>query len=64
MMKGIVGVRIHLTRLEGKFKLSQNRSQPERENVIIELGKRGDENSTRYRCGDAKGRPRLASQWS
>jgi predicted FMN-binding regulatory protein PaiB len=31
--------------LEAKFKLSQNRSRPERENVIIELEKRGDENS-------------------
>lgn len=45
-MKGIVGLRISITRLEGKFKLSQNRSQPERENITIELEKRGDENST------------------
>ncbi len=44
-MKGVVGLRIRLTRLEAKFKLSQNRSRPERENVIIELEKRGDENS-------------------
>ncbi len=46
-MKGIVGLRIQITRLEAKFKLSQNRSQPERENIIIELRKRGDENSSR-----------------
>ncbi len=46
-MKGIVGLRIQITRLEAKFKLSQNRSQPERENIIIELRKRGDENSGR-----------------
>ena len=46
-MKGIVGLRIRLTRVEAKFKLSQNRSQPERENIVIELGKRGDENSSR-----------------
>ncbi len=46
-MKGIVGVRIQVTRLEAKFKLSQNRSQPERENIIIELGKRGDDNSSK-----------------
>jgi len=45
-MKGIVGLRISITRLEGKFKLSQNRSRPERENITIELEKRGDENST------------------
>jgi transcriptional regulator len=44
-MKGVVGLRIRLTRLDAKFKLSQNRSHPERENVIIELEKRGDENS-------------------
>ena len=45
-MKGIVGLRISVSRLEGKFKLSQNRSRPERENITIELEKRGDENST------------------
>ena len=45
-MKGIVGLRIRVTRLEAKFKLSQNRSQPERENIIVELRKRGDENSS------------------
>jgi transcriptional regulator len=45
-MKGVVGLRIHVTHLEAKFKLSQNRSQPERENITIELEKRGDENST------------------
>ena len=46
-MRGVVGLRIHVTSLEAKFKLSQNRSQPERDNIIIELEKRGDENSTR-----------------
>ena len=44
-MKGIVGLRIRVTRLEAKYKLSQNRSQPERNNIIAELGNRGDENS-------------------
>jgi transcriptional regulator len=57
MMKGIVGVHIHVTRLEGKFKLSQNRSQPERDNVIIELGKRGDENSTKIAAAMQSGGP-------
>lgn len=46
-MRGVVGLRLHITRLEAKFKLSQNRSQAERDNIIIELEKRGDENSTR-----------------
>jgi len=45
-MKGVVGLRIRVTRLEAKFKLSQNRSQAERENITIELEKRGGENST------------------
>ena len=34
MMRGIVGFEIEITRLEGKFKLSQNRTEVERENVI------------------------------
>ena len=37
MMRGIVGFEIEITRLEGKFKLSQNRTETERENVIAAL---------------------------
>jgi transcriptional regulator len=37
MMRGIVGFEIEITRLEGKFKLSQNRSETERENVIAAI---------------------------
>jgi transcriptional regulator len=37
MMRGIVGFEIDITRLEGKFKLSQNRTAAERENVITAL---------------------------
>src|SRR5712692_2294121 len=37
MMRGIVGFEIEITRLEGKFKLSQNRTATERENVIAAL---------------------------
>jgi transcriptional regulator len=33
MLAGIVGFRIPITRVEGKFKLSQNRAEPERHNV-------------------------------
>src|SRR6266851_4882644 len=37
MMRGIVGFEIEITRFEGKFKLSQNRTETERENVIAAL---------------------------
>src|SRR5438477_195867 len=37
MMSGIVGFEIEITRLEGKFKLSQNRTESERENVVAAL---------------------------
>jgi transcriptional regulator len=33
MLAGIVGFRIPISRIEGKFKLSQNRTEPERRNV-------------------------------
>jgi len=37
MMLDIVGFEIEITRLEGKFKLSQNRTEAELENVIAAL---------------------------
>ena len=37
MMLGIVGFEIEITRLEGKFKLSQNRTASEREHIIAAL---------------------------
>ena len=37
MMKGVVGFSIAITRLEGKFKMSQNRSENERARVSSEL---------------------------
>jgi len=37
MLKAIVGVEIEITRLEGKLKLSQNRSAVDRRNVIAAL---------------------------
>ena len=37
MMHGIVGFEIEITRLEGKFKLSQNRTESEQEKVIAAL---------------------------
>ena len=36
-MLDIVGFEIEITRLEGKFKLSQNRTEAELENVIAAL---------------------------
>jgi transcriptional regulator len=37
MIRGIVAFEIEITRIEGKFKLSQNRTESERENVIASL---------------------------
>lgn len=37
-LKAIVGIEIELTRLEGKFKLSQNRSPDDRAGVVTGLG--------------------------
>jgi transcriptional regulator len=42
MLKGIVGLDIAVTRLEGKFKLSQNRPAVDRPRVIAALESRGD----------------------
>jgi transcriptional regulator len=37
MLRGIVGFRFVITRLEGKWKMSQNREMPDREGVIAGL---------------------------
>jgi transcriptional regulator len=42
MLKGIVGLDIAVSRLEGKFKLSQNRPAGDRPRVIAALERRGD----------------------
>ncbi len=42
MMRGIVAFEIEITRLEGKFKMSQNRTESERENVIAALNESSD----------------------
>ena len=41
MLRGIVGFRFAITRLEGKWKMSQNREPKDREGVVEGLGKRG-----------------------
>lgn len=45
MVAMIVGFRVHIERIEGKWKLSQNHSAERRERVIRALRRRSDENS-------------------
>jgi transcriptional regulator len=45
MLRQIVAFRIRISRLEGKWKLNQNRPQEQRESVIAVLSQRSDENS-------------------
>src|SRR5215510_3472385 len=42
MMQGIVAFAIHITRLEGKFKLSQNRSLTDQQHVAVTLQQSAD----------------------
>jgi transcriptional regulator len=42
MLRGIVGFRFPVTRLEGKWKMSQNRDMQDRDGVAKGLGQRGD----------------------
>ena len=42
MLRGIVGFRFAITRLEGKWKMSQNRDAKDRDGVAKGLGQRGD----------------------
>ncbi|HKS62268.1 MAG TPA: FMN-binding negative transcriptional regulator, partial [Xanthobacteraceae bacterium] len=48
MLRGIVGFRFAITRLEGKWKMSQNREMPDREGVVAGLTARasGDDRET------------------
>ena len=41
MLRGIVGFRFAITRLEGKWKMSQNREPQDRDGVVKGLGLRG-----------------------
>jgi transcriptional regulator len=43
LMAGIVGIEIEVTRIEGKFKLSQNRSDEDRAGVITALSASADQ---------------------
>ena len=42
MLRGIVGFRFAVTRLEGKWKMSQNREMQDQVGVMNGLNKRGD----------------------
>jgi len=44
-MKGIVGFAVDVTRVEASYKLSQNRSDEDHENIVRELEGRGDDQS-------------------
>jgi transcriptional regulator len=46
-MKGVFGFALDVTRIDAGYKLSQNRNDEDHANIIHELEKRGDENSTR-----------------
>jgi transcriptional regulator len=43
-LRGIVGIEIRVAELEGKFKLSQNRSAADRANVVAQLTASGADN--------------------
>jgi transcriptional regulator len=45
MLNGIIGIEIAVTRLEGKFKLSQNRPAADRPRIIAALQRRADPES-------------------
>jgi len=44
-MNGVVGFAVNVTRVDAGYKLSQNRSDADHENIIRELEKHGDDNS-------------------
>jgi transcriptional regulator len=41
MVKGIVGIEMAITRIEGKWKASQNRAEKDRQGVVAGLGELG-----------------------
>lgn len=46
-IRGVVGFALDVTRIDAAYKLSQNRSDEDHENVVQELDKRGDIDSTK-----------------
>ena len=60
MLRGIVGFRFAITRIEGKWKMSQNREMQDREGVVRGLRQRsqGDDlDIADYVAGQIKPRP-------
>ena len=45
-IKGVFGFAVDVTRIDAGYKLSQGKTKEERRNIVSELAKRGDENST------------------
>jgi transcriptional regulator len=60
MLKAIVGFRIEITRLEGKWKLSQNHSEERRRRVINALEASHDQDSREIARLMSEGQPRRA----
>ncbi|XXX74412.1 FMN-binding negative transcriptional regulator [Sorangium sp. So ce134] len=59
LLRGIVGLTIEIDRLEGKFKLSQNRSPADQARVVGALGERGSPDDLEMvRLMTARGEPR------
>jgi len=58
--RAIVGIEVEVTRVEGKFKLSQNRSADDRTGVV--LGLRADATAQRQPEADATAQAMLASE--
>ena len=54
--RGIVGLRLAITRLEGKIKMSQNREARDRDGVVRGLGRRaqGDDAAVAALVGKAR----------
>jgi predicted FMN-binding regulatory protein PaiB len=44
-IKGVFGFAMDVTRIDGGYKLSQGKTEAERENIVSELEKREDEDS-------------------
>ena len=66
LLRAIVGFRIEITRLEGKWKLSQNHPEERRRKVIEALGQRADDDSQAIAglMSEATGRSRRDSTGS
>ena len=58
-LKGIVGLELPIARIEGKWKVSQNRPEPDRAGVVAGLNAEGDEaTSAMARLVEVRGVPR------